>query len=271
MVYTMKVVNLRREQGDLFNSPMHFIGFSRGTVVNSEIIQRLGAYYPLAGGFQADSEGNRTGNSDLQMTTIDPHDFAQEGLDIPVGELTTKALEKATELIKDPLTRKIAEGFVRFASEITGFNQETLEYSDFKEPPVQVWDNISFADNYFQTTNTGNIPFNLTPNGRELVNINPAPYSNSADLNLELTDFRGFKGIEAVRDNPIGGTHSKVLAWYAGTVDQALERIDNEFVYERDGIEIQDRKGEVNVENWYDSELDPSARLWYSSSDICSR
>ena len=75
---------LRRQQGDLFNSPMHFIGFSRGTVVNSEIIQRLGKYYPLAGGFQADSEGNRIGNGDLQMTTIDPHDFAQEGLDIPV-------------------------------------------------------------------------------------------------------------------------------------------------------------------------------------------
>ena len=98
------------------------------------------------------------------MTTIDPHDFAQEGLDIPVGQLTTEAFEQATKLIKDPRTQKIAKGFVRFASEITGFNEETLEYSDFKEPPVQVWDNISFADNYYQTTNTGNNPTNLTPN-----------------------------------------------------------------------------------------------------------
>ena len=94
---------------------MHFIGFSRGTVVNSEIIQRLGTYYPLAGGFTADEDGKRTGNGDLQMTT-----------------------------------------------------------------------------------NTGNNPTNLTPNGRELVNTNPNPYNNAADLNLELTDFRGFKGIEAV-------------------------------------------------------------------------
>ena len=263
---------LRRQQGYLFNSPMHFIGFSRGTVVNSEIIQRLGKYYPLAGGFQADSEGNRIGSGDLQMTTIDPHDFAQEGLDIPVGQLTTEALVIAAKLsgaaAKNPRAGKIAERFVRFASEITGFNEETLEYSDFKEPPVQVWDNISFADNYYQTTNTGNNPTNLTPNGRQLVNTNPDPYNNAADLNLDLTEFRGFKGIEAVRDNPIGGAHSKVLAWYAGTVDQALKRIDNEFVYERDGIEIQDRKGEVNVENWYDRELDPSAPLWYSSSTI---
>jgi len=28
--------------GDVFRSPLHFIGHSRGTVVNSEVIQRLG-------------------------------------------------------------------------------------------------------------------------------------------------------------------------------------------------------------------------------------
>lgn len=193
---------------------------------------------------------------------------SKEGLYILVGELTTKALEQATELIKVPRTQNIAERFVKFASEITGFNQETLDYSDFKEPQIQVWDNITFADNYYQTTNTGSNPINLTPNGRELVNTNLFPYSNSADLNLDLTEFRGFKGIEAVLDNPIGGAHSKVLAWYAGTVDQALERIDNEFLYEQDGVEIQNQQGEVNVENWYYSELDPSAPLWYSSSTI---
>jgi large repetitive protein len=42
--------NLISSQGDLFNSALHFIGFSRGTVVNSEIIQRLGTYFPHAGG-----------------------------------------------------------------------------------------------------------------------------------------------------------------------------------------------------------------------------
>ncbi|NEP78129.1 MAG: hypothetical protein F6K39_08025 [Okeania sp. SIO3B3] len=40
--------NLIRNQGALFNSPLHFIGFSRGTVVNSEIIQRLGTFFPEA-------------------------------------------------------------------------------------------------------------------------------------------------------------------------------------------------------------------------------
>jgi YD repeat-containing protein len=259
--------DLRREQGNLFNSPMHFIGFSRGTVVNSEIIQRLGTYYPLAGGFEADENGKRIENTgDLQMTTIDPHDFAQEGLNIPVGELFDKALALSKNLAKDPLTRKIAEEILKYASKISRFSREDLDYSDFQEPRVQVWDNVSFADNYYQTTNTGN-PLNLTPNGRELVNINPSPYSNAADVNLDLSDFRGFKGIEAVVKYPIGGAHSATLAWYTGTVDQALTSIDNEFVYEEDGIEIQNQKGEVNLDKWYDSQLDVNAPLWYSSGN----
>ncbi len=44
--------------------PIHFIGHSFGTVVNSEAIRRLGAY-----GVQVD-----------QMTTLDPHDQDQEGI-----------------------------------------------------------------------------------------------------------------------------------------------------------------------------------------------
>lgn len=67
--------NLIRNQGDLLSSPMHFIGFSRGTVVNSEIAERLLTAFPLAGG---SDEGNR----DFQVTTIDPHDFDQESLSL---------------------------------------------------------------------------------------------------------------------------------------------------------------------------------------------
>ena len=78
-----------RKQGSLFNSPLHFVGFSRGAVVNSEIIQRLGTFYPLAGGFEEgeDEEGNKIlipGTGDLQMTTLDPHDFNQPGLKFPI-------------------------------------------------------------------------------------------------------------------------------------------------------------------------------------------
>jgi hypothetical protein len=41
---------LIRNQGELFDSTLHFIGFGRGAVVNTEIVQRLGTFYPLAGG-----------------------------------------------------------------------------------------------------------------------------------------------------------------------------------------------------------------------------
>ncbi len=87
------------------------------------------------------------------MTTIDPHDFVQEGLNIPVGELFDKALALSKNLAKDPLTRKIAEEIIKYASKISRFSGEDLDYSDFQEPRVQVWDNVSFADNYYQTTN----------------------------------------------------------------------------------------------------------------------
>jgi len=60
-------------ENTLFNSPMHFMGFGQGTAINNEIVQRLGTYFPLAG-------GTSLVNRDLQMTTIDPHDFDQDYL-----------------------------------------------------------------------------------------------------------------------------------------------------------------------------------------------
>jgi hypothetical protein len=53
--------------------PMHFIGHSRGTIVNSEIIQRIGQYGDGQFGIKP---------SDLQMTDLDVHDFDQASQDI---------------------------------------------------------------------------------------------------------------------------------------------------------------------------------------------
>ncbi|PSB59176.1 hypothetical protein C7B77_01940 [Chamaesiphon polymorphus CCALA 037] len=47
-----------------FGLTLHFIGFGRSNIVNSEVVQRLGTDYPLAGGTTVD-------NRDLQMTSID--------------------------------------------------------------------------------------------------------------------------------------------------------------------------------------------------------
>ncbi|WP_293308915.1 hypothetical protein [Microcoleus sp. PH2017_10_PVI_O_A] len=59
---------LIRNQGAVFNSPLHFVGFGQGAVVNSEIVQRLGTFLPDAG-------GTSRANRDFQMTTIDPYDY----------------------------------------------------------------------------------------------------------------------------------------------------------------------------------------------------
>lgn len=55
----------------MFNSPLHFIGFGQGAVVNTEIVQRLGTYFPNAGGFDAE-------NRDLHFTTVDAFEYTPE-------------------------------------------------------------------------------------------------------------------------------------------------------------------------------------------------
>jgi large repetitive protein len=176
--------NLIRKQGDLFNSPLHFIGFSRGTVVNSEVIQRLGNYFPGAGGrIVLNNQGEIVANPDreLQMTTIDPHDFEQGNLNKGFGTILDERLQN---------------------------------YSNFYEPSVKVWSNVTFADNYYQTRANPSVlnAFSATPNGRIL---------EGADINEELTDLTGFK-----HDNGLGNTHTRALAWYAGTVSLNAEKFN---------------------------------------------
>ena len=175
--------DLIRKQGDIFNSPLHFIGFSRGTVVNSEIIQRLGTFYPYAGGridvkgmpvLGADGKRAR----DLQMTTIDPHDFYKESLKVDL---------------------------------VVPFTPILADFRDFHEPKVQVWSNVTFADNYYQTLANPN-GFTWTPNCRLI---------EGADVNIKLNGRSGFTW-----DNLIGGPHNEVLDWYTGTLNVGLSKTD---------------------------------------------
>ena len=106
---------------NIFASPLHFIGHSRGTVVNSEIIQRLGTHVPTS--------------LDIQMTSLDPHDFNQPSLDV--------------------------------------FG--ILPWGDFKDPDVTRWENVAYADNYYHTLASMNAlglssGVVMTPNGRAVSN-----------------------------------------------------------------------------------------------------
>ena len=200
--------NSTAKQGAIFNSPLHFVGFSRGTVVNSEIIQRLGTHFPEAGGKE------NSDIRDLQMTTLDPHDFDQPGL-----------------------------------------NVVTDNFGDFREPKVQVWENVTFADNYYQTV-PNLLSGTVSPAGRDIPNLpstedgktapglqfpregwrseNPdpdAPLLGEPDLSVFLgtnsnnPDYNDSRAGFTKETDPTvgiagrGAVHGRVLSWYGGTSD----------------------------------------------------
>ncbi|MEG5129484.1 DNA/RNA non-specific endonuclease [Microcoleus sp. ARI1-B5] len=238
---------LIRQQGDLFNSPLHFMGFSRGTVVNSEIVQRLGTFFPQAG-------GTSMANRDLQMTTIDPHDFYQPSLNLQLA------------------------GFI------------STNFSDFYEPKVQVWNNVTFADNYYQTVANPNHG-TATPNGRALgqlpqeeLNKNPKPaglnFPKASGVNLGKADREILLGtregepdrinsrIGFTKDDDIGGTHKRAWTWYAGTVDLDLEQVQTQYPHASNPNVpelINDQLGERDANQWFDPNF-PAARPWYDNA-----
>jgi hypothetical protein len=185
------------QQNALFNSPFHFIGHGRGAVVNSEVIQRLGTFFPR--------DKFATMFPDLQMTTIDPTDFDQNG-------------------------------------------------KNYFDPSIQVWQNVTFADNYYQTTSQ---TFN---HGRELKNTIPAEWSefkffntSKADLNVQLDNRVGFAiDSSSATDNP----HNRAFAWYAGTADLSLDGLESEF-----GTPIFRRKGDFSQDAFRSGPLTP----WYTN------
>lgn len=188
--------------GQLFSSPMHFMAHSRGTIVTSEMIQRLGTYFDDKVGKKSTSE------NDLHVTYIDAHDFKQQ---LPTGRFDT-----------------------------------------FYEPSVQVWDNVNFADNYFQEVPKPDDWLALaTPIGRNIPYpapapadppINPPEWSGEPDISIRLGALEGSRDANAnprfVGANPSAtgdysqnfagltqdllfgdGPHGRVNWWYDGTID----------------------------------------------------
>ena len=103
--------------GAVFRSPLHLIGHSRGTIVTSEIAQRLGLYFP--------------GLPDVHVTTLDPHDFPQPNLDTnistlvagsPVPGLLTGTIDPATlrAVVDATGATGTADGAIRDLSVLAG-------------------------------------------------------------------------------------------------------------------------------------------------------
>ena len=183
--------------GKLFASPWHFIGHSRGTVVNSEIIQRLGAYEP--------------GIPSIQMTTLDPHDFNQPSLNVPLGLILNAAA----------LLGPAARALTSIAKIGLGL-PSVVSYGDFNDPDVKVWSNVTFADNYYQTAANQNAS-TFTPNGRSVTDTSGNPGAADLEINFTqqkragfITDDLSAFGISLFG---VGGPHSRVWVWYGGTTD----------------------------------------------------
>ncbi|MEQ1847340.1 MAG: hypothetical protein ABL983_17375, partial [Nitrospira sp.] len=174
--------------GRIFNSPLHFIAHSRGAIVTSEVLQRLGEYENRV---LSQQPGYRP--LDIQLTTLDVHD--------EFGIMNGVPTDMNGQANLTPL----------------GF-----DWTDFNEPSVYVWNNVDFADNYYQDLATGqfNDPVlhgaSATPNGRLLP---------SADVNIHLNGIAGFLVDDANLNandtiaHAYLGPHSRVWRWYAGTAD----------------------------------------------------
>src|SRR4028118_1752613 len=167
-------------ENTLFNSPMHFMGFGQGTAIDTEIVQRLGTYFPLAGGT---SHVNR----DLQMTTIDPDDFEQDYL---LGTLKS-----------------------------------------FRDPSVRIWENVTYADNYYQDVPTVNTQETNTRARRRIA---------EADWNVHLGGSDGSSRIGFTEHTTDGKPHIHALTWYGGTANLSGSQLPS-----RNGEKIYRRLGDL--------------------------
>ena len=105
----------------------------------------------------------------------------------------------------------------------------TVHYEDLFDPDVQRWNNVSFADNYYQKL--GSAVFTLTPNGRSLFGVADidVPLSGAGNIPARAGFIQGV-GNKAdqfgIAVPGIGGPHSRVWRWYAGTIDLGLSQFE---------------------------------------------
>ena len=88
---------------------------------------------------------------------------------------------------------------------------------EFKDPEIQIWENVDFADNYFQTSvpNSGDVP-TLSQEGRAILGALNVDLSNTTGFTQD--DFTASAGFN-LPSSGLGGIHDRLISWYAGTVD----------------------------------------------------
>jgi hypothetical protein len=112
-------------------------------------------------------------------------------------------------------------------------------YQTIFDPEIKVWNNVTYADNYYQTEGIGN-----TINGRELSGTNW-----KSDWNVSLGNRAGF-----TPDNGEAASHRAALAWYAGTANLNESQFPSE-----NGETIYRRLGDLAENNIADA-----TKTWYT-------
>lgn len=99
------------------------------------------------------------------------------------------------------------------------FDESAIPYDGFyHDPAVQVWSNVSFADNFYQIASLSLAPLPplpYVPSGRPLDHLQPP---NDYYYNYNLS------GLPGLGDGHISGPHGGVVDWYFGTIAPGSER-----------------------------------------------
>ncbi len=144
---------------------LHLIGHSRGTVVHSEVAERLGV-----AGFPVE-----------HLTTLDPH----------------------------PVNGTLSD------EQCTGINEKL----DLGDSVPQVWTNVGFADNYFRED--GNAPACVHAadfDGSSIPDNDEQVAADDGYFDLGVLEINKADDIDDVYLNQ---EHSKIHAWYHGTIDHS--------------------------------------------------
>nr|WP_013334799.1 CARDB domain-containing protein [Gloeothece verrucosa]ADN18050.1 YD repeat protein [Gloeothece verrucosa PCC 7822] len=190
---------LIRTEGAIFKSPLHFVGVGQGATINSEIIQRIGTFYPNV-------YGKEIGKLDLQMTTIDAFDPTQT----------------------------------------------IIQKRNLFDPDVKIWENVTFADNYYQKVTS--IPEKLKDQAsRQKLDFSGLELKG-ADMNILLGEVNKSESrIGFTDEDRTTKSHQRSLGWYSGTsnLSQTTFASNSELIYRRLGDLSLNAFGQPTAPTWY--------------------
>lgn len=164
----------RKEKWDL--SQLHFIAHSRGTIVSSEAIQRLGRLEETG-----DAPTSVQIDDQIHFTTIDPHPWDNRPSDI-------ETIPDAASAILDAHDHDV--------------NASSNDLLD--EEAVVCWENVAYADNYWQQLSASEAGNNFNLTGRSEL--------PGCDFNRSLGDATlPFEGVDI--------HHGTMPTWYRLSVE----------------------------------------------------